>query len=127
MKNRNCGFFILYKTQHHAAVYQYIEYTIVTMKLYLKTVANKVENFTSRDDRDAMLRASYYILTKNFTKTINRFVVFQDGKEIVQIPHGIGQRSRYIDMLIKYFEELEEYEKCSKLAKLRAEVIEFGD
>ena len=97
------------------------------MKLYLKTVTKKVENFTSKDDRDAMLRASYYILTKNFTKTINRFVVFQDGKEIVQIPHGIGQRSRYIDMLIKYFEDLEEYEKCSKLANLRAEVIEFGD
>ncbi len=97
------------------------------MTLYIKTVTKKVENFTSKDDRDAMLRASYYILTKNFTKTINRFVVFQDGKEIVHIPHGIGQRSRYIDMLIKYFEELEEYEKCSKLSKLRAEVIEFGD
>jgi hypothetical protein len=97
------------------------------MKLYLKTGRTKVENFTPKDDRDAMLRASYYIITKNFTKTINRFVVFQDGKQIVQIPHGIGQRSRYIDMLIKYFEDIEEYEKCSKLAKLRAEVIEFGD
>lgn len=86
-----------------------------------------MENLTSADDRDAMLRASYYVLTKNFTKTINRFVVFEDGKKIIQIPHGIGQRSRYIDMLIKYFEELEEYEKCSKLAKLQAEVIEFGD
>ena len=127
MKNRNCGFFIFHKNKVRVTVQQYIHYTIVTMKLYIKTVTKKVENLTSRDDRDAMLRASYYIITKNFTKTINRFVVFQDGKQIVQIPHGIGQRSRYIDMLIKYFEDLEEYEKCSKLAKLRAEVIEFGD
>lgn len=95
--------------------------------MHAKIGHTTVESFISRDDRDAMMRASYYILTKNFTKTINRFVVFQEGKQIVQIPHGIGQRSLYIDILIRYFEELEEYEKCSKLAKLRAEVIEFGD
>ena len=96
-------------------------------RMNAKTETQKVEGFISRDDRDAMMRASYYILTKNFTKTINRFVVFQEGKQIVQIPHGIGQRSLYLDILIRYFEEIEEYEKCAKLAKLRAEVIEFGD
>lgn len=123
MKNRKKRFFyfiIFTILDRYFAIY-------TSWRMNAKTETQKVEGFISRDDRDAMMRASYYILTKNFTKTINRFVVFQEGKQIVQIPHGIGQRSLYLDILIRYFEEIEEYEKCAKLAKLRAEVIEFGD
>jgi hypothetical protein len=123
LKNRKKRFFYFITftiPTRYSAIY-------TSRRMNAKTETQKVEGFISRDDRDAMMRASYYILTKNFTKTINRFVVFQEGKQIVQIPHGIGQRSLYIDILIRYFEEIEEYEKCAKLAKLRAEVIEFGD
>lgn len=81
----------------------------------------------SNQDRDSLMRASYYTITRNFTKTVNRFVVFREGSDIIEIPHGIGQRSKFIDILIDYFEELEEYEKCDKLMKLRELVIMAGD
>jgi hypothetical protein len=79
------------------------------------------------EEKDALMRAAYYTLTRNFTKTVNRFVVFKDGENIVEIPHGIGQRSKFIDVLILYFEEQEEYEKCDKLLKLKELVEMAGD
>ena len=79
------------------------------------------------EDKDALMRAAYYTLTRNFTKTVNRFVVFKDGTNVVEIPHGINQRSKFIDVLIIYFEEYEEYEKCDKLVKLKDLVIMSGD
>lgn len=79
------------------------------------------------DDRDSLMRSSYYIITRNFTKTVNRFVVFRDGSNIIDIPHGIGQRSKFIDVLMKYFIELEEYEKCEVLSNLKELVIMAGD
>jgi hypothetical protein len=79
------------------------------------------------DDRDSLMRSSYYIITRNFTKTVNRFVVFRDGSNIIDIPHGIGQRSKFIDVLLQYFIELEEYEKCDVLSKLKELVIMAGD
>ena len=69
------------------------------------------------EERDSLMRSSYYILTRNFTKTINRFVVYNDGSHTIDIPHGIGQRSKFVDVLIEYFVELEEYEKCAILQK----------
>jgi len=79
------------------------------------------------DERDSLMRTSYYIITKNFTKTVNRFVVFRDGSNIIDIPHGTGQRSEFIDLLIGYFIEVEEYEKCKTLQKLKELVIMAGD
>lgn len=93
-------------------------------------VLNKAKNpmsDISRAEKDALMRAAYYTLTRNFTKTVNRFVVFKDGSNVVEIPHGIGQRSKFIDVLVNYFEELEEYEKCDKLVKLKELVIMAGD
>lgn len=81
----------------------------------------------SGNDKDSLMRSSYYIITKNFTKTINRFVVFRDGSNIIDIPHGTGQRSKFIDLLLEYFIELEEYEKCKTLKKLKELVIMAGD
>lgn len=79
----------------------------------------------SGEERDALMRAAYYTLTRNFTKTVNRFVVFKDGENIVEIPHGIGQRTKFIDVLVLYFEEVEEYEKCERLIKLK-ELVEMA-
>jgi hypothetical protein len=81
----------------------------------------------SNEEKDALMRAAYYTLTRNFTKTVNRFVVFKDGENIVEIPHGIGQRSKFIEVLIQFFEEQEEYEKCDKLLKLKELVEMAGD
>jgi len=80
-----------------------------------------------RNEKDSLMRSSYYTITRNFTKTINRFVVFKEGSNLIEIPHGLGQRSKFIDLLIEYFEELEEYEKCEKLLKLKTLIIETGD
>ena len=79
------------------------------------------------EDRDSLMRSSYYTITRNFTKTVNRFVVFKEGSDIIEIPHGIGPRAEFIDILIVYFEEIEEYEKCQKLVKLKELVVMAGN
>jgi hypothetical protein len=53
--------------------------------------------------------------------------VFQEGKDLIEIPHGMQQRSKFIELLIEYFEKMEEYEKCDTLMKLKALVIMAGD
>jgi hypothetical protein len=53
--------------------------------------------------------------------------VFQEGKDLIEIPHSMGERSKFIELLIEYFETLEEYEKCDTLMKLKALVIMAGD
>ena len=92
-----------------------------------KTVKIKMGGFVSNSDKDSLMRASYYQITRNFTKTVNRFIVFKDEDRLIEIPHGIGQRSRFIDLMIEYFEGLEEYEKCTSLMKLKELVIMAGN
>lgn len=86
-----------------------------------------MSGFISNTDRDSLMRASYYQITRNFTKTVNRFIVFKDNDRLIEIPHGIKQRSKFIILMIEYFEGLEEYEKCNKLMKLKELVIIAGD
>tara|TARA_Y100000389_G_C17162168_1_gene364935 strand:- start:84 stop:344 length:261 start_codon:yes stop_codon:yes gene_type:complete len=81
----------------------------------------------SSENKDSLMRASFEILTKNFTKSVNRFIVYKEGSQNIEIPHGIGQRSKYIDLLINHFTECEEYEKCSMLQELRELVTMAGD
>lgn len=92
-----------------------------------KTKTTTMSGFVSNSDRDSLMRASYYQITRNFTKTVNRFIVFKDNDRLIEIPHGIGQRSKFIDLMIEYFETQEEYEKCNKLMKLKELVIMAGD
>jgi hypothetical protein len=84
------------------------------------------DNISNRE-KDGIMRSSYYTLTRNFTKTVNRFIVFQEGKDLIEIPHGMQQRSKFIELLIEYFEKMEEYEKCDTLMKLKALVLMAGD
>lgn len=86
-----------------------------------------MSGYISNSDKDSLMRASYYQITRNFTKTVNRFIVFKDEERLIEIPHGISQRSKFIDLMIKYFEDAEEYEKCDRLMKLRELVIMAGD
>ncbi len=83
--------------------------------------------YLTSGEKDQLMRQSYSIITRNFTKTVNRFIAFQDGKNTIEIPHGLGQRSKFIQLLIEYFVELEEYEKCDTLMKLKELVIMAGD
>jgi hypothetical protein len=93
----------------------------------MKKTKIEMSGFVSNSDKDSLMRASYYQITRNFTKTVNRFIVFKDNDRLIEIPHGISQRSRFIDLMIDYFEKLEEYEKCNKLLKLKELVIMAGD
>jgi hypothetical protein len=98
-----------------------------TTQTYDKKQTLLMSESISNKDRDSLMRASYYQITRNFTKTVNRFVVFKDNDRLIEIPHGIGQRSQFIDLMIKYFESLEEYEKCQRLVKLKELVEMAGD
>lgn len=96
-------------------------------RIMKKTEIKTMSGFVSNSDRDSLMRASYYQITRNFTKTVNRFIVFKDNDRLIEIPHGIGQRSKFIDLMIEYFEDCEEYEKCNKLMKLKELVLMAGD
>jgi hypothetical protein len=84
-------------------------------------------SYLNNGDQDKLLEESYRLLSRNLTKTVNRFVVYKEGSQSIEIPHGIGQRSKYIDLLIKHFSESEEYEKCTILKELKELVIMAGD
>jgi len=103
-------------------------YNNSTHRSNMKKEGNTImSGFISNSDKDSLMRASYYQITRNFTKTVNRFIVFKDDDRLIEIPHGIGQRSKFIDLMVRYFEEIEEYEKCERLMKLRELVIMAGD
>ena len=84
-------------------------------------------DYLNNNDHNKLLRESYELLTKNLTKSVNRFVVYKEGSQAIEIPHGLGQRSKFVDLLIKHFTECEEYEKCSILQELKDLVIMAGD
>jgi hypothetical protein len=105
-------------------IYKFDGYILIAS---FKKSSRQMSGFLSNTDKDSLMRASYYQITRNFTKTVNRFIVFKDNERLIEIPHGIGQRSKFIDLMIRYFEELEEYEKCNKLVKLKELVIMAGD
>ena len=86
-----------------------------------------MEGYLSSEDHDKLMEESYELLSKNHTKSVNRFIVYKEGSQSVEVTHGIGQRSKYIDLLIKHFEEKEEYEKCTNLQELKELVIMAGD
>ena len=86
-----------------------------------------MEGYLSSEDHDKLMEESYELLSKNHTKSVNRFIVYKEGSQSVEVPHGIGQRSKDIDLLIKHFEEKEEYEKCTNLQELKELVIMAGD
>ena len=73
------------------------------------------------------MRTAYYNITRNFTKTVNRFVVYKEGSKTIEIPFGIGQRTKFIDVLVEYFEKKEEYEKCTVLIQLHKLIQEAGN
>tara|TARA_B100000513_G_scaffold159400_1_gene76842 strand:+ start:4583 stop:4843 length:261 start_codon:yes stop_codon:yes gene_type:complete len=86
-----------------------------------------MESYFSSENKDNLMRSSYEVLTANLTRSVNKFVVYKEGKQNIEIPHGVGQRSKYIDLLIEHFTECEEYEKCQVLQELKELVVMAGD
>jgi hypothetical protein len=77
------------------------------------------ENEVSREDIDYIMRLSYKSLTSNIKDTLNEFIVYTDGDEVVELKGGTYEKAQYIDKLIKYFEITEEFEKCKNLLDLK--------
>ena len=77
------------------------------------------ENKTNSEDLDYVMRLSYMSLISDTRKTLKEFIVFTDGDEVVELKGGTGEKTQYIDTLIKYFENIEEFEKCKDLLDLK--------
>lgn len=82
------------------------------------------ENEVSREDIDYIMRLSYKSLTSNIKDTLNEFIVYTDGDEVVELKGGTYEKAQYIDKLIKYFEITEEFEKCKNLLDLKKTIEE---
>jgi hypothetical protein len=82
------------------------------------------ENEVSREDIDYIMRLSYKSLISNIKDTLNQFIVYTDGDEIVELKGGTYEKAQYIDKLIKYFEITEEFEKCKNLLDLKKTIEE---
>ena len=54
-------------------------------------------------------------------------MVTLEGDTVAEIKKGTGERVIVINILISYFEDKEEYEKCSALMELKGLIIENGN
>ena len=84
-------------------------------------------NCETRENLDYIMRASYDSLMMDIDKTIDEFVVFSEDSDVIEIDRGRGERSKFINGMIKYFESTEEFEKCQALVDLKEIIIENGD
>ena len=81
----------------------------------------------SEYNEDYIMRASYDSLMIDIDNTLEYFSVFSESDYVFEIEKGTGQRSEFIDTLIEYFQNLEEYEKCGELLQLKNKIIEYGN
>jgi len=80
-----------------------------------------------KHDMNYLMNASYDSLTRNEERTVDIFIIFEDGDTVIEVPKGKGHRSMAIDRIMNYFIEVEDYEKCAVLRDLKTKIIEFGD
>ena len=66
---------------------------------------------------DKIVKKSYECAIKSDINDI--FIVYEEGNEVIEIPYVMKHRIKVIDRLIEYFVELEEYEKCQVLLKIK--------
>ena len=63
-----------------------------------------------------LARKCYDCITRSNIEDI--FVIYEESDEVVQIPYDMKMRECVVHRLIKFFEEVEEYEKCAVLLKI---------
>ena len=104
------------------------------VKAYLEKISmrmmsekNYEKELVPQHDRDFLMRATFDCLTMDVSRTLENFIIFEEGDIVAEVRKGTGERAKVIDTLIKYFETKEEYEKCAKLVKLRKLIIENGN
>ena len=66
---------------------------------------------------DTLVRKSYECAINSDINDV--FIIYEEDNEIVEIPYNMKSRMKVIDKLIKFFEDIEEYEKCQVLLKIK--------
>jgi len=72
-----------------------------------------------QDILDEAMRNAFSLLTGKFT-----FEGLMDLKDELPLPFNIEEEDPDYDVLIEYFIETEEYEKCAELVKLKNESVQ---
>ena len=78
--------------------------------------------------KEIMMRSGYKKLLKSdkdFNSVMKNFEIYNDGKQIINIPPVKEERYKAVDILINYFSDKEEYEKCSELVNFKKEMDKF--
>lgn len=82
------------------------------------------DNYKNTDDEiDSVMRSSYVSLTSNIEETLHEFIVFNKNGDLIEITQGVEEKCEFIDTIIKYFERIEEFEKCQKLLDLKNIIV----
>jgi hypothetical protein len=83
-----------------------------------------MEDNYNKDDIDSIMRSSYISLTSNIEDTIREFIVFSKKGDLIEINGSVEEKCEFLNEIIKYFENIEEFEKCQKLLDLKTIIIE---
>lgn len=106
---------------------QHIKHVLNKLLMKMMSDNNFEKELVPIHDKDFLMRATFDCLTMDINRTLNNFIVFEEGDIIAEIRKGTGERVIVINKLIEYFETKEEYEKCSELVNLKKLIIENGN
>lgn len=72
-------------------------------------------------DLDKMVRKCYYYMVNSDIN--NTFIIYENIDEVIEIHYDIDMRLKAVDKVIKYFEDIEEYELCHELVLLKQKAL----
>ncbi len=73
-------------------------------------------------DLDRLMRSSYQSLVADEEQSLISFIVFNSDDEVIQID-VTKDKIVYLNGIIKYFEGIEEFEKCEDLLRLKKTIL----
>lgn len=73
-------------------------------------------------DLDKLMRSSYQSLIADEEQSLISFIVFNSDDEVIQID-STKDKVVYLNGIIKYFESIEEFEKCEDLLRLKKAIL----
>ena len=73
-------------------------------------------------DLDRLMRSSYQSLIADEEQSLISFIVFNSDDEVIQVD-ATKDKIVYLNGIIKYFEGIEEFEKCEDLLRLKKTIL----